>query len=772
MEITKIKEQIISKAEEKDRLELKPVVKCILSFVGGLIMMNPFVLGQFSPFTISLVCALRGALSAWAGAGGIIGSFLFFSGTSAVKYITIILFAILIKTAFLRISNRFLSDNLAYINAFGSSFIIGGAIMLATGFSSDEFLGIFYESLLAAGGAFIFSKSAQIVWSSKELSRYTTEETSAIILTVGIILMHLYRYKLFQLSPVVLIFVTAVVIAARIRNGYGGALCGVCAGFALGLSRDAGFICLGIALGGLFCGELNRRSKYFGALGFVIPICLCAVADGSLTAYMTIAESLMVCAVSVIVPERIFTFLCEKVNAPVPVIVRTENNRKLARKLNDASGAITRVSDCVNKVQHTLKPAADEQLNYAVRKAWEKVCRGCELNESCRAEIKTPSDETIRRLANALHNHAELDETRFPKGFYASCYSFDEMQSAIHSKYLDYIANRNAQGQIEEVHRLMSDQFKSMADILHDLACEFDEQININAEAADQCADEAREFGLEVISTDSYLDRFGRLFVSLNIQPPSDNFNVTKFTENLSSAIGTTLDLPELEESENSATLKFGQKLSYDVCVGAFSRPTENENICGDYYRSFRDENGRYIIILSDGMGTGSRAAVDSAMSAELFSKLIKAGLSFDCALSISNSAMLVKSCDESLATLDVVCVDLYTGKTEFMKAGAAATFVRHRGNVAQLEQASLPVGILRDIKFTKAVASLEKGDIILMISDGILGDCNGWIQQELKLWQSENSPQALAEFIVDSACERKLTKHRDDMTAIAIYIE
>ena len=106
------------------------------------------------------------------------------------------------------------------------------------------------------------------------------------------------------------------------------------------------------------------------------------------------------------------------------------------------------------------------------------------------------------------------------------------------------------------------------------------------------------------------------------------------------------------------------------------------------------------------------------------------------------------------------------------MKAGAAVTFIRHRDSVAALEQASLPIGILREISFSKATAKLESGDIILMVSDGILGDCNGWIQQELKLWDMSKSPRELAEFIVNSACERKLGKHRDDMTAVAIYIK
>ena len=772
MVITEIREKLIAKAEEKGTLEMKPAVKCIISFIGGLLMMNPFVLGQFSPFSVSLICTLDRGFSVLAGAGGITGSFLFFSGTDTVKYAVVILFAVLLKSAAVRLIDTADKPHLNCVNAFVSMFFIGNAVMLATGFDGEEFLGIAYEALLAAGGTYIFRKTSLVIWSSQELSGYTTEEIISLLLTSGIMLMHFYRYSIGGISPVVLIFIAVILSAARIKNGYGGALCGICAGFTLGLSKDAGFVCVGLALGGLVCGELNRKSRILGAAGFAVSVFLCAAADGSMTAYMTVAESIIGCAVFLAVPEKFFSFLCEKVNSPVPVYIRTDDNRKLARKLNDASGAITRISDCVASVQHTLKPAADEQLKRAVRKAWDSVCRRCELNESCRSEVKTPTDETIEKLASALYNHAELDETKFPKNFYASCYSFTEMQTAIKEKYLDYTADRNAQGQVEQINRLMSDQFMSVADILHDLACEFDGEIRASSEAADRCADEAREFGLEVISADSYLDRFGRLSVSLNIQPPDENFNILKFTENLSSATGTQLDIPELVEQKDSATLVFSQKLMFSVSAGAFSRPAENENICGDYYRSFCDENGRYIVILSDGMGTGSRAAIDSAMAAELFSRLVRAGIGFDCALSISNSAMLVKSTDESLATLDILCIDRCTGKTEFMKAGAAATFVRHRGNVAQLEQASLPIGILRDIKFSKAAANLEKGDIVLMVSDGVLGENSGWIQQELKLWEKSDSPQSLAEFIVESACERKLSKHRDDMTAVAVYVE
>jgi stage II sporulation protein E len=101
-------------------------------------------------------------------------------------------------------------------------------------------------------------------------------------------------------------------------------------------------------------------------------------------------------------------------------------------------------------------------------------------------------------------------------------------------------------------------------------------------------------------------------------------------------------------------------------------------------------------------MGHGSGAAIDSAMATSLISRLITAGVSFDAALKMVNSAMLVKSGEESLATVDIVAVDLYTGKTEFYKAGAAPTYVHKSGRSGSVESTSLPAGILSSIRLKK----------------------------------------------------------------------
>lgn len=769
----KVRELIQEKRDVKNKsLDKKPAVKAAVSLVVGFLLMNPFVLGELSPFAIAFVAATQGACSVTSAIGVSIGALVFFDGASTVRYIASVMLCVLITS----VCNRYLNEKFRkisiYINAFISLFAIGTSINVATVFDTEIFVTTTYEAVLCCIGSFVFDKGVELIFSRKEVCKFTTSEFIVVITAFCTILTPLYKYTIFEFSPIGILFALIILVSGKLKNGIGGAVAGICMGVAIGLNGSIGYMSAGYALAGLLCGELSRKDKLYGVAGYMVPIAVAAFIDGSVKAYVTIAEGAVACTVFLIVPENFFAKLSEKINVPTPVYVSNDNSRMLSKRLSDASSAIVQVSDCVDTVQKTLASTQTDKLTQIIRITWDNVCAECELKDSCRDEVKTPSKETIDKIAYALKNHATIDETKFPKKFPSSCYSFDTMCNELQKKYINYLASVSASGKVNQMQGLLSDQFKSIADILKEIACDFDEKINLNPEIADICTAEAQEAGLSVFSANSVTDKFGRFQISLEVMRPRDNFNISRFTENLSIATGTRLALPEIEEDDNSCVMNFSQSILYGVEVGAFSRSMDDVQVCGDYYQSFRDSNSRIISVLSDGMGTGSRAAVDSAMAAELFSKLVKSGLSFDCALPIANSALLVKSADESLATLDVVCIDLYSGRTDFMKAGAAATFIKHREKVAALEQASLPIGILRDVSFSKAVARLGAGDIVLMVSDGVLGNCNGWIQQELKLWDRSRHPRELAEFIVNSACERKMGSHRDDMTAVVIYIK
>ena len=161
--------------------------------------------------------------------------------------------------------------------------------------------------------------------------------------------------------------------------------------------------------------------------------------------------------------------------------------------------------------------------------------------------------------------------------------------------------------------------------------------------------------------------------------------------------------------------------------------------ITGDAYRSLTTDTGRFVLILSDGMGTGGNAAVDSAMTSDLLRRLLEAGVGCDAALKIVNSALLLKSGEETLATADVAAVDLFTGRAEFYTAGAA---------------------------LEKSILTLREGDRLVLVSDGVTSTGADWVKSQLEAG-AELSAQQLAEDLARTARERQQPGREDDITVL-----
>ena len=131
---------------------------------------------------------------------------------------------------------------------------------------------------------------------------------------------------------------------------------------------------------------------------------------------------------------------------------------------------------------------------------------------------------------------------------------------------------------------------------------------------------------------------------------------------------------------------------------------------------------------------------------------------------------MLVKSEEESLSTIDVATVDLYTGQTQFLKAGAAPSFVYRDGSVVKVESASMPAGILKGVDFAKSRLKLHQGDWIIMVSDGMLLNGSEWIFDQIKL-SARKSAEELAQDLWQTAQNRRTDGHDDDASVMVCKI-
>src|SRR5690606_19607729 len=139
------------------------------------------------------------------------------------------------------------------------------------------------------------------------------------------------------------------------------------------------------------------------------------------------------------------------------------------------------------------------------------------------------------------------------------------------------------------------------------------------------------------------------------------------------------------------------------------------------------------------------------------------------------NSVLRTKSTGEIFTTLDLGFIDLYTGKFQMIKTGAPATFIKKKDRVEVINSSSLPVGMLKEVDFNIYEEYIEDGDIIIMMSDGVLDSCEDvgnrekWMKDFIMNLDSIN-PQTIAKKILDKA-KTNATSNRDDMTVLVTKV-
>lgn len=247
--------------------------------------------------------------------------------------------------------------------------------------------------------------------------------------------------------------------------------------------------------------------------------------------------------------------------------------------------------------------------------------------------------------------------------FCAECPKASAVTENFNRVFASSVASACAAQKTNQLRRAVADSFGAMADILGEIGAETAKSDMFLPSQTSAASDTLGGLGMNVISACCKRDGSGHIILTAKITELPENAVLREATNALSKELGATLALPAICDIENGVELTFSEKPRFCFEIGSDQRPGSDDGDCGDCYDCVGLEDGRNVIILSDGMGTGRRAAVDSAMATDLFASLICSGLSCEAALRTVNTALIAKSEDESLATLDIASLDPYSGE-------------------------------------------------------------------------------------------------------------
>ena len=226
--------------------------------------------------------------------------------------------------------------------------------------------------------------------------------------------------------------------------------------------------------------------------------------------------------------------------------------------------------------------------------------------------------------------------------------------------------------------------------------------------------------------------------------------------------------------------MRLVEEQKFRITSGVACRPKTGSPISGDSHSFMELPDGQCLLALSDGMGSGEKAREESAAAVELLEDFIESGFEKDMAVKMINSVLVLRSEEDCFSTLDICSIDLHTGYAEFIKIGAAATYLLRNGEVNMIKSSSLPIGMLNTVDIEVSHRTLRENDIIIMVTDGITeaveygGEATAkmgmWITQSLCEFSVSN-PQNIAELLLHDAEKRVGGVLRDDMTVIAARI-
>ena len=224
--------------------------------------------------------------------------------------------------------------------------------------------------------------------------------------------------------------------------------------------------------------------------------------------------------------------------------------------------------------------------------------------------------------------------------------------------------------------------------------------------------------------------------------------------------------------SREFTTMLFKEDVNFQVLTGVARITREAESVSGDNYLC-SNEGDSFLLCLSDGCGSGMEACRESESVVELLEMFTASGFSRETAAKMVNSALVLQR--SMFSTVDICSLDLYTGICEFLKAGAATTFIKRDHWVETVSSTSLAVGLVQELDFESTSKKLYDGDYLIMVTDGVLDALppqrEEEVMKELILENTSTAPKELGRTLLERVLSYSGYRAADDMTILVAGI-
>lgn len=642
-----------------------------------------------------------------------------------------------------------------------------------------------FEGIIVFTLTYIFSYSISTVKGKNRI--LSSEEIICGAIMISLAISGIGDVTIFEYSAQNIIGVFLVILLSYSKGPAMGTVVGVTIGVICGMSTsDMPMVISIFSFSGLLSGLFRDLGKIGASIGFMLG-------NGIISFYMDGYNAMTIKFQEVIVATVILIILSKAIrgfedrlaigiekNTEFPDAYSERLKEITFKRLREISQVFEELGATFHRVSYKEKIVEQKDISKFVDTVSQDVCVNCSLRRVCWENDFYTTYYGMFNAMNFIELNGSITKDDLPQALKKRCIKPDTLANKCNYLFDIYKLNYQWENKILESRQLVSQQLEGISKIIRDLANEIDKKIDFKEDVEKRISSGLRSNNIDIkeaIVTESDDGHFEIYIEAI----PSKNREecIHEITSIISEIVGFRLVENEFTTSKSKDKKRIKLKLVRSNRFGALTKIAKSiesfNYVSGDNY-TFGEKTNNYFVVLSDGMGMGQKANIESDITISLLEKFLEAGFDKELALRTINSILVLKSTDEISSTIDMSVIDLYTGKSQFVKIGSAPTFIKRRDGVKAINSQSLPVGILKDIDFQIFEEEVEDGDLIIMMSDGVLDanceeeDKERWMANIISCIDSVN-PQTIADSIINKSNQILGDNKKDDMTVLVTKV-
>lgn len=624
---------------------------------------------------------------------------------------------------------------------------------------------------------FVFVSGIYVLTNISKGYVFSKEESIAMVIVVAIALSIFKNITIMQLS-IFNILVLILVLIFGWKNGWvAGAATGLVLGLMLTFMSDINMTyVVTLAFSGFISGILSKVGKIGVVIGFIAGnLYIAYYANGFSELTMRVSE-LVIASVSLLFMPKVFETKLDRIfnknrSLENPYQNMLDSSTSVKEKIGAMSDVFDSIASVVVDVSDEDKLETREVIKKYIENTVNEKCLGCDRRKNCLNDEKL--NLVVDYISNKLENNEIIDE----KMLDFNCELSKEFVRDIYEIYNSVKLMRILKEQEKNNANKLSNQYKEVSKILSNISKNIKSDLIKIDKKQEKLREELKFYGYLVYEDEYKEDDTGIEYTFVtNILN-----NIDKQKKEIISILSNILEKPMViklilnSSKKEKSKIKVVSTPEFNVQNSVISIAKNGEEVSGDSYLIEELQDLKHISVISDGEGNGRNASKSSKNVIDMLERLLSGGFDECGAIEIINSILKLKSDSQNSSTLDNMIIDLKTGYSQYIKLGAAPTYIIHEGKIVTINNMNIPVGVSDNPDYLPISRKLIDKDIVVQISDGVLHEgldiSNNYFTEYLKTIDVNKTAKQITDEIYRNILRENKNILNDDVTIIVTKI-